>query len=287
MIKNKYVKVIFITLTIIAFIFSCVIIVLSKNSSTDIADNTKAYSEQLFDETKVSSINIELSDEDWQDMLENPLDEEYKCGNITINGETIYNVGIRTKGNTSLTQVASSESDRYSIKVKFDKYVNDQTYNGLDMLNLNNIYLDPTYLKEYISYDLFEYMGVTTPNNSFSNITINGDSWGLYLAVEGLQESYLERNYGIDSGNLYKAEGTGTDLVYNGEDQSNYSGLKNNSVKNVTDEDFQSVVDMIKNLNQGTNLDNYIDIDATMRYFAVSTALVNLDSYQSNLYHNY
>lgn len=287
MIKNKYVKVIFITLTIIAFIFSCVIIVLSKNSSTDIADNTKAYSEQLFDETKVSSINIELSDEDWQDMLENPLDEEYKCGNITINGETIYNVGIRTKGNTSLTQVASSESDRYSIKVKFDKYVNDQTYNGLDMLNLNNIYLDPTYLKEYISYDLFEYMGVTTPNNSFSNITINGDSWGLYLAVEGLQESYLERNYGIDSGNLYKAEGTGTDLVYDGEDQSNYSGLKNNSVKNVTDEDFQSVVDMIKNLNQGTNLDNYIDIDATMRYFAVSTALVNLDSYQSNLYHNY
>ncbi|MFQ9247666.1 MAG: CotH kinase family protein [Clostridium paraputrificum] len=44
---------------------------------------------------------------------------------------------------------------------------------------------------------------------------------------------------------------------------------------------------MIKNLNNGTNLEKYIDIDATLRYFAVSTTLVNLDSYQSNLFHNY
>ena len=287
MIKSKYLKIISIILIICAFIFSCILVFLSNNINTTTNNNSAEYTDLLFNESEVSEINIELSDDDWQDMLANPLEEEYKCGNITINGETIYNVGIRTKGNTSLSQVASSDSDRYSFKIKFDEYVDNQTYNGLDKLNLNNIYLDPTYLKEYISYDLFEFMGVTTPNNSFSNISINGESWGLYLAVEGLENSYLTRNYGDDSGNLYKAEGTGTNLVYNGEDQNNYSGLKNNSVKNVSDEDFQKVVDMIKNLNDGTNLEDYIDIDATMRYFAVSSALVNLDSYQCNMFHNY
>lgn len=131
-------------------------------------------------------------------------------------------------------------------------------------------------------------MNVTTPECSFSNIIINNKTQGLYLAIEGLQTSYLERNYGTDSGNLYKAEGTETNLVYSGEEQSNYSGLKNNSVKDITDDDFQKIVYMIKNLNTNSaNLSNYIDIDATLKYFAVSSALVNLDSYQCNMYHNY
>lgn len=187
-------------------------------------------------------------------MLSNPLKEEYHRADITINGETFYNVGIRTKGNTSLSQVASSDSERYSFKVKFDKYVNGQSYYGLDILNLNNTYADATYLKEYLSYDLFEFMGVTTPKNSFSNITINDNNYGLYLAIEGLQESYLERNYGYDHGNFYKAEGTGTNLKYTGETQSNYSGLKDNAVTSITGDDFQKIIDMIKNLNNGTNL---------------------------------
>lgn len=252
-----------------------------SNASSD------QYSTLLFDNTKVADIKINISDEDWQDMLSNPLKEEYHRADITINGEAFYNVGIRTKGNTSLSQVASSDSERYSFKVKFDKYVNGQNYYGLDMLNLNNIYADATYLKEYLSYDLFEFMGVTTPKNSFSNIAINDNNYGLYLAIEGLQESYLERNYGYDHGNLYKAEGTGTNLKYTGETQSNYSGLKDNAITAITDDDFQKIIDMIKNLNNGTNLEKYIDIDATLRYFAVSTTLVNLDSYQSNLFHNY
>ena len=84
--------------------------------------------------------------------------------------------------------------------------------------------------------------------------TINDNNYGLYLAIEGLQESYLERNYGYDHGNLYKAEGTGTNLKYTGETQSNYSGLKDNAVTSITDDDFQKIIDMIKNLNNGTNL---------------------------------
>ena len=44
---------------------------------------------------------------------------------------------------------------------------------------------------------------------------------------------------------------------------------------------------MMKNLSQGTNLEEYIDVDEVLRYFAVNTFLVNLDSYAGNLKHNY
>ncbi|PRR83560.1 CotH kinase family protein [Clostridium vincentii] len=286
LINEKHAKIVACIAIVCALLFTVTILFIPKNVSDD-ASGTAAYSDTLFNEDEVSDIQISIDDESWASILESPLDETYYSCDITINGETLYNVGIRPKGNTSLTQVASSDSERYSFKVKFDEYVDGQTYNGLDKLNLNNTYSDATYLKEYISYDLFDFMGVTTPETAFSNITINSENRGVYLAVEGLEESYLSRNYGSDSGNLYKAEGTGTDLVWNGDTQSNYSGLKDNSVKDITDEAFQKVIDMISNLNEGTNLEDYIDVEATLKYFAVSTALVNLDSYQCNLYHNY
>ena len=116
-------------------------------------------------------------------------------------------------------------------------------------------------------------MGVTTPKNSFSNITINDNNYGLYLAIEGLQESYLERNYGYDHGNLYKAEGTGTNLKYTGETQSNYSGLKDNAVTSITDDDFQKIIDMIKNLNNGTNLVQKEQVAIYLPYFVLLMSL--------------
>lgn len=165
MINSKSLKIVTSILIACAIIFSIILIAFpTDNTSTN--TNLATYSNELFNKDSVSSINISLSNSDWETLLANPLEETYYNCDMTINGETIYNVGIRAKGNTSLSQVASSDSDRFSFKVEFDKYVSGQTYNGLDKLNLNNIYADATYLKEYISYDLFDFMGVTTPENS-------------------------------------------------------------------------------------------------------------------------
>ena len=35
---------------------------------------------------------------------------------------------------------------------------------------------------------------------------LNGEDWGLYLAVESIEEAFLERNYGSDYGELYKPD---------------------------------------------------------------------------------
>lgn len=34
------------------------------------------------------------------------------------------------------------------------------------------------------------------PLCSYGYITVNGSDWGLYLAVEGVEDSFLRRNYG-------------------------------------------------------------------------------------------
>ena len=85
-------------------------------------EDSYGYMEMLFGDSSINEIDIQISEEDWEDMLENPLEEEYHVADVVINGETVSNVAIRTKGNNSLTSVASSDSDRYSFKIDFDYY---------------------------------------------------------------------------------------------------------------------------------------------------------------------
>ena len=122
-------------------------------------------------------------------------------------GGLVYeNVAIRGKGNTSLTQVEQYGNSRYSFKVEFDHYDNALNYYGLDKLSLNNLIQDNTMLKDYLCYQLMGSFGVDAPLCCFVYITVNGEDWGLYLAVEGVEESFLQRNYGSSYGELYKPD---------------------------------------------------------------------------------
>ena len=164
----------------------------------------KGYENRLFDTASVHTINIIM--DDWEDFLAHCTDEEYVQCTVVIDNETYKNAAIRAKGNTSLTQVASYGNDRYSFKIEFDHYDSTKTYYGLDKLCLNNIIQDNTYMKDYLAYQMMNAFGVDAPLCSYVNITVNGENWGLYLAVEGIEEAFLERNYGNDYGELYKPD---------------------------------------------------------------------------------
>ncbi|QUH19734.1 CotH kinase family protein [Alkaliphilus sp. B6464] len=289
MLGNRHINLIIIILMIVTIIFTSIFILSPQSLGITPSSTTEVeYASRLFKKDEVAEISIKMKQEDWDWIIENALDEEYRSADITINGETFYNVGIRPKGNSSLRSVAQDDTtDRFSFKIKFDKYVKGQTYYGLDKFVINNMISDTTYMKEYLAYDLFEKMDIVTPLNSFTNININGEPWGLYLAVEATEESFLSRNFGNDYGSLYKPEDTGSSLKLADENHSSYQGIKDNAQIKITDKDFDKVVEMIKNLNSGTDLEKYLDVDEVLRYFAVNNLLVNLDSYVGNFNHNY
>lgn len=326
------------------------------DSSAENTETTTEYQEKLFN-GNVINIDITCDESDWQEMLSNAQSKPYISVDMNINGETFENVGIKPKGNSSLTQVVSSDSDRYSFKIKFDKYNKEQTCYGLDKLTLNSNYSDNTLMKEYISYDMMREIGVECPLVSYAKITVNGEYWGLYLALEAYDHSFLERNYGTTDGNLYNVKSVevggkdgmnppdmpemtdengetvtmpeqpdnniggmnppdkmpemtdengetvtmpdfkggggfgnsgGGSLVYTDDDSSSYSSIFENAVFNSTgEEDYQRVITALKNLSEGQNLEEYFDVDEILRYLAVHTAVVNLDSYSSNMQQNY
>lgn len=311
----------------------------------------------LFDKEHVMAVELTVDEDEWAQMLENAIDETYIPCDVTVDGVAVTSVGIRPKGNSSLSTVYSSDSDRYSFKLEFDHYVDGQTILGLDKFVLNNIQSDATYMKEYLSYDLMEQMGVPTPLYCFAQITVNGQPWGLYLAIEALEESYAQRNFGSDYGQLYKPdtmqmggamardgeqkpgnmgdfaprqgleegadgamppanqtadEGRGqppdkadgampggmkqggmgggasaADLQYIDDDPDSYSDIFDSAVFKITDGDKSRLIEALRKLSAGEDLEAVVDVDEVLRYFACNAALVNLDSYLSSMKHNY
>ena len=105
--------------------------------------------EALFDPDTVMTVDIQVEESAWETMLENATAETYIQCDIVVNGTTYYGVGIRPKGNTSLSQVASdATTDRFSFKIQMDEYVKNQTLLGLDKFVLNNCISDEMCIRD-------------------------------------------------------------------------------------------------------------------------------------------
>ena len=212
MVTNKYITKIISALMALAVLLCLATSAFSQQLQAVYGNNavTMEYETKLFDTDQVMDIDILMDEDDWNDMLENAISEEYYSCDVVVNGKKFYSVGIRPKGNTSLSSIASDpDTDRYSFKLEFDHYIEGQTCYGLDKLILNNNYADATNMKEAVVYDMYQYLDVDASLYNYAKIYVNGDYRGVYLALEAVEDSFMLRNYGTEDGNLYKPESMG------------------------------------------------------------------------------
>ena len=127
------------------------------------AGEPKLSAEQLFAPDHIVDVQIELAKDDWDKvrlqtrsisryLVKNPPESpfRYQKANITVDGVRIENVAVRKKG-----FFGSLDNDRPSLKVRFDKYVDQSPIRGLDRLTLNNNKQDISCLSQYLSYRFF------------------------------------------------------------------------------------------------------------------------------------
>ncbi len=243
-----------------------------------------------FDVSRVEDIYIDIAEADWLDMMENALDKKNHSASVTYKGVVLENIAIRTKGYSSLEPVYSSGSTRFSFKLDIDKYVKGQKLLGLKKFSLNNNFSDPTYMRDHLSYELMRSVDLPAPRTSYANLYVNGVLRGLYLLVEQVDSEFLYRSFENAEGDLYKMErevvaSMGSDLLWIDDDISSYGAaeLKTNK-KSSNNSAFITMLDV---LNNGGDIESVIDVDAVLRYLAVSTAMSNLDSYQGMRPQNY
>lgn len=206
MIQNKRINIIIAIAVVFALTTSIALMVIGNIHNENGGMKTEAeYATKIFG-TDIISIEIIADEADWQEMLDNATSEQYIMADVVVNGTKFQNVGVRPKGNSSLRQVVSSDSDRYSFRLQFDEYIKGQTCFGLDGFVVNNMTGDNTYMKEYVSYELMQEIGVDAPYFGFADIKLNGEGWGLYLAVETYGDSYETRTFGTTGGMMYNVK---------------------------------------------------------------------------------
>ena len=290
MIKNKYINKISVILTAVALAAAFAVIIAAKSGTVTAAN--APYVTKLFG-SEIIKIEI-LADKDvWQGMLGNAAAKEYIMADVIVNGVKFQKVGIRPKGNVSL-----SNSDRYSFRLKFNHYIKKQTCFGLASFVVNNMKSDNTYIKEYIAYDLMRSAGADTTLCQFADISLNGEPWGFYLAVESYAGEFIRRAYNDALGVLYNVKSTGLgdirrtgdlggSLIYTDDDPDSYPAIFLNAVTKTNTAAKKRVIKALKALSEGRDLETYFDIDQILRYFAAHTVTVNMDSYSSFTAQNY
>lgn len=281
-------------LLVILIVFSVDNVSAAITGNQTTGDEASSIDEEVFPHDEVIDVNIEIDENTYEEMITNASSEEYVLADITYNGYTFNNIAIRPKGNSSLRDVVKSDGDRFSFKIDFNKYVDGQNLFGLTKLNLNNLFSDDTLIAEYMGYDMLDDIDAVASRTTYVSLSINGEYFGLYLAVESVDESFLEENYGNFDGELYKPDmGTGSDLAYISDDPNDYSGIFPQNDDMDTDENFVELVKTIDEIikNDGESEEYYLsdilNVDSLLKYLAFSTATVHLDSYQSGMFHNY
>lgn len=236
-----------------------------KAGLSGIGYEKKAYN-GLFD--SIADVYITIGEAELSTVLDHADSGIYCECTVKAGGTTLYNVGIKPRGNT--TYVTEADNGRYSFKLKFNKYTKGQKLNGLDELNLNNMSYDPSYVREYLAYTLFSLdSGVPAPLATFAKVYINGEYYGLYLAAECVDESFLKRTFGDNDGDLYEAD-KGSALT--SDDTSTFK------LESGTDTSLSKISALYNAIANG-NAEDVLDIGSVLRYAAVITVVCGQESY--------
>ena len=250
-----------------------------------------AYETRLFDDTRVHTIDITI--DDWGALIEEAQEERYVPCTLTIDDEVFRQVGIRAKGNNSLRLTSEYELTRYSLKVEFDHYLPQGNYHGLDKLSLDASFQDNSYLKTVLAFDMMRFMGVPTPLCSYAWVRVNGEDWGLFLAVEECEEAFAGRNFGWDHGVLYQPdyrslndENADVALRYIDEQPSSYPNIFDHAKTPMVHSDQRRLIESLRQLSQG-EVTTAVHTDEVLRYFVAQVFVMNWDSYLGHTGHNY
>ena len=256
------------------------------------ASASPGYASRLFDSSRVHTIDLQI--DDWGAFVENAGKEEYVPCTVEIDGEAFRQVGLRAKGNNSLRLTEEYGLSRYSLKLEFDQFIDGGNYHGLDKFSLDASFQDNSYLKTCLVYDMMAFMEVPAPLCSYTWVTVNGQPWGLFLAIEEPEEAFARRNFGPDHGQLYKpdyrslrAENADVALRYINDDPASYPNLFDNAKFDVDEADQARLIEALRVLSTGENLETAVNVDQVLRYFTVQVFVMNWDSYLGHTGHNY
>lgn len=198
---------------------------------------------------------------------------------VTVDGVTLGDVGVRKKG-----WIGSVNRDRPSLRLKFDRYIEDQDLAGFENLVLNNSVQDPSLVRQCLGYALFESVGLPSPRCGFARVRVNDEDLGAYVMVEPVNKDFLRARFGNPNGNMY--EGVFSDF------RDGWTGSfepETNEGVTTRDDLLAVTAALGSDTDLTASLEAHLDLDRFYTYWAMELLLRHRDGYAqaANNFHVY
>ena len=220
---------------------------------------------------------------------------------IEFEGNTWTYVGVRYKGNSSLTSGWRNGTEKLPFKLDFDEFedehpeIDDQRFYGFKQLSLSSNFSDNSFLREKVAADIFRESGVSAAQTAFYEVYLDygeGSTYlGLYTMVEVVDDTLIETQFDDDSGNVYKPEGTGATFAANSFSERSFDKETNQDEADYSD--ILALYDVLHSETRisdpaswRTELESVFDVDGFLHYLAINNIIQNWDTY-GNMTHNY
>ncbi len=228
-------------------------------------------------------------------------DTSYVKSTVTFNGETWEDVGFRYSGNSTQQTSWSSGTLKISFRLDFDEFedenpaIEDQRFYGFKQISFKSNAMDDSYIREKVTADLFREAGVVSSQTAFYEVYIDSGEgsqyYGVYTAVEIVDDTVVETQFADGSGNVYKPEGSGANFTAGTFSKDGFE--KQTNADEADWSDIEAVFEALhSDLRQGdpaewrAELEAVFDVDAFLHWLAADTVIQNWDTYGS-MAHNY
>jgi spore coat protein H len=232
-----------------------------------------------------------------------PVNPTWVPTTIEFKGRIWNNVGIRYKGNSSLMTGWMSGTLKLPLKLDFDQYeekypeINNQRFYGFKQISLSNSFSDDTYMRDAITADMLAEAGLVAAETAYYEIILDyGDgpvNLGLYVAIEVIDDTVIDRVLGNDSGNIYQADGSGVSLAAGTFNQIKDSFEKENNQQLADWSDIETLYNVLHSEKRISDpkawrksLESIFDVNVFLEWLAISAIIQNWDNYGS-MSHNF
>ncbi|MGG0656409.1 CotH kinase family protein [Rummeliibacillus pycnus] len=148
----------------------------------------------------------------------------------TLRENLLYDESVPAKlrvGNT-LHQIDISYRGSYTRKFRKRSYTIDfddkKKFNGARKIHLNAEYRDPSLIRNKLSLDFFQDLGVLSPNTQHINFYRNDELKGVYLQLESVDDLFLKKRK-LPIGPIYYAENNDANFSLTRDDKPKKSRL--------------------------------------------------------------
>jgi hypothetical protein len=245
--------------------------------------------QDFYDSSRIQEIRLYFTQPNWRTILNTNAalaTEPYAIARrVVINGVSFDSVGAKFKGNSSFR--ATNKKNPFHIELD---NVKNQDYQGYKDIKLTNVFADPSFVREALSYELMQSYA-DLPRGNFANVYVNDTLQGLYTNTEAITKSFCRRQFFSESGNNTFVKGNAP-VMSGGSPSLSYLGLDSSLYQRSYEVNstygWKELVHLIDTLNnKPAEIEKILDVDRTLWMHAYNILFVNLDSYTGGFTQNY